>query len=129
MPAGEAFTTSQRLEIEKAIRAAERMCGCQFAVHVGASTGDVRTYAEALHAELVRPASSILIHLDPDARAVEVVTGAEVRRVLGDRQAALAAITMQTAFVTGDLTRGLLVGLHQLAQLARAPKTLHTNTP
>ncbi|MBA3309295.1 MAG: DUF5130 family protein [Nocardioidaceae bacterium] len=129
MPAGEAFTPSQRLEIEKAVRVAERMCGRDITVHVGTSTGDVRAYAEGLHADLVRPPGSILIHVDPDARAVEIVTGAEVRRVLGDRQAALAAITMQTAFVTGDLMHGLLAGLHQLARLARPTQSLHTDTP
>lgn len=127
--AGEAFTPFQRDEIAKAVRDAEKLSGWTFSVHVGPSDGDPRQRAERLHAALADPANSILIHVDPQVRSLEIVTGSAVRTQLGNRQAALAAIAMQSAFAVGDLTRGLLAGLQLLAELARPPATLHTDTP
>ena len=129
MPAGDAFTQIQRQEIVKAIRDAERISGRRFSVHVGPSPEDPRAHAEELHSELDDPPTSILINVDPAARAVDVVTGSLVRRSLTDRQAALATISMQAAFATGDLTRGLLAGIQHLAEAARQETLLHTDTP
>ncbi len=129
MPAGDAFTPLQRQEIAKAVADAELVSGRTFAVHVGPSEGPPREYAERLHADLADPATSVLIHVDPAGRALEIVTGAHVRRSLSNGQAALAAINMQTAFATGDLTRGLMAGLQQLAPLAKPVASLHTDTP
>ncbi len=127
--AGEAFTPLQRDEIAKGIRDAEKLSKRAFSVHLGPSDGDPRECAERLHAALADPAASILIHVDPQVRSLEIVTGSAVRSQLSSRQAALAAITMQSAFAVGDLTQGLLAGLQQLAELARPPATLHTDTP
>ncbi len=129
MPAGEAFTLQQRHEITKAIGDAEQVSGYAFSVYVGACAPDARRYAEALHAQLVTPDDSILVQVDPAARSIEIVTGAHIRSHLDNRQVALAALTMQSAFATGDLTRGLVAGLPQLAGLARKQTLLHTDTP
>ncbi len=129
MSAGDAFTPIERHEIDKAIRDAERLSGRDFYVHVGRSTGDSRRTAWSLHRAVARPANSILIHVDPTARALEVVTGADVRETVDDRHVALAGLSMQTAFEAGDLTRGLLAVIQQLAQLARPVQSLHTDTP
>lgn len=129
MPAGDAFTALQRQEIAKAVADAERVSGRTFTVHVGPSEGPSRAYAEKVHAELAEPANSVLIHVDPAGRTLEIVTGSHVRRSLTNHQAALAAINMQTAFATGDLTRGLMAGLQQLGALATPVKSLHTDTP
>ena len=129
MPAGEAFTETQREEIRRAVAEAERVSGWTFGVEVGPAEGSARAYAERLHARLPDPDRSILVQVDPERRTLEIVTGAAVLRVLDNRGAALASLTMQTAFAGGDLTAGLTNGLQQLAQLARAPKSLHTDTP
>lgn len=129
MPAGDAFTAFQRHELDKVIAEAERLSGRGFAVHVGPSEGDPRTKAEALHARMQDPANSILVHVDPSERALEIVTGPEVRMTLTNRQAAFAAINMQSAFATGDLERGIRAGVQQLAEFARQEKSLHTDTP
>jgi uncharacterized membrane protein YgcG len=129
VPGGEVFTSDQRNEIDKAIREAERVSGREFSVRVASSEGDSRRTAEALHAALPRPGNSILVFVDPIERRLEIVTGADVRHTLTNRQAALAAITMQTAFATGDLDRGLRSGLAQLARLSTPVTTLHTDTP
>jgi hypothetical protein len=122
---GEPFAAGARHEIDKAIRDAETMCRYEFSVFVGASEGETRPFAERLHAALVAPARSVLVMVDPAARIVEVVTGAEARRVLDDAEVKLATLSMQTAFAAGDLVGGIKAGLLQLADHARRPQLLH----
>jgi uncharacterized membrane protein YgcG len=70
----------------------------------------------------------VLVMVDPTARLLEVVTGSEVRRSLGDREVALAVIEMQSEFANGQLVRGLQRGITMLAMAARAPRTLHVGS-
>jgi hypothetical protein len=58
-------------------------------------------------------------------RKLEIVTGIEARRVLSDLECRLAAAAMQTSFAGGDIVGGLTVGVQQLGEAARQPKTLH----
>lgn len=127
MPAGEGFSPSQRLQIDKAIRGAEMVCRFEFSVYVGAvpEALDPREYAGRLHGALVAPSRSVLILVDPSARLVEVVTGEEVRRKLDDQSVRLALAEMQTLFVHGDLAGGIVRGINSMASSARQPRTLH----
>ncbi len=129
MPTGDAFTAHQRQDISRAILDAERQCGLTFSVHVGESLGSSREYAEKLHAALEDPPRSILVHVDPSGRSLDIVTGSSIRGILPNREVALAAITMQTTFASGDLTGGLVAGIRQLGEMARQPRSLHTDTP
>jgi hypothetical protein len=124
---GDFFNPSQRHEIDKAIRDAETVSRYEFSVFVGGTEGDSRVFAESLHASLVAPARSVLIMVDPAGRAVEVVTGEEVRRYLDDSEAMLAVLSMQSAFTAGDLVGGIKRGLHTLAEHARKPRMLHAD--
>jgi len=126
VPGGEGFSAAQRHEIDKAIRDAETMCRLEFSVFVGASEGETRPFAERLHAALVAPSRSVLVMVDPAARIVEVVTGSEARRSLGDEEVKLAVLGMQSAFAAGDLVGGIKRGVLQLAEHARHPRLLHT---
>ena len=119
------FTAAQRVSLDQAIRAAERVSRFEFSVFVGAADGDPRQFAERLHAALSTPARSVLVMVDPAARLIEVVTGREVRRVLSDQEVAFAVLEMRTEFATGDLLKGLRRGISMLAMSARAPRTLH----
>ncbi|HEX4686070.1 MAG TPA: DUF5130 family protein [Nocardioides sp.] len=119
------FTAAQRVALDQAIRAAEQVSRFEFSVFVGAAEGDPRQYAERLHAALSTPARSVLVMVDPHAHVIEVVTGAEVRRVLSDREVALAVLEMESVFATGDLVSGLRRGVSMLAMSSRAPRTLH----
>jgi uncharacterized membrane protein YgcG len=121
------FTAAQRVSLDQAIRAAERVSRFEFSVFVGTAEGDPREFAERLHASLSTPARSVLLMVDPAARVIEVVTGSEVRRVLSDQEVALAVLEMRTDFAAGDLVRGLRRGVTMLAMSARAPRTLHTS--
>jgi uncharacterized membrane protein YgcG len=127
VPAGEAFTASERYEIDKAIRDAETMCRYEFSVYVGRSEGETRPFAERLHSSLAAPDRSVLVLVDPAARIVEIVTGVEARRVLDDAEVKLAALGMQTAFAAGDLVGGITAGVLQLAEHARRPTLLHVD--
>lgn len=124
MAAGD-FSPGERHELDRMIRAAEQASRCEFSVFVGSSGGDPRAFATRLHASLVAPARSILVMVDPTARVVEVVTGADVRRHLSDGEVELAILQMQSAFAEGDLLGGLKRGIGMLADHARAPETLH----
>jgi hypothetical protein len=123
--AGDRFGSSERVALDDAIRKAERLSRVEFSVFVGHAEGEPRAFARSLHAALVAPQRSILIMVDPDARALEVVTGSHVRRTLRDQQVELAVATMQSLFAEGDLVGGLRRGIQMLAEHARAPQTLH----
>jgi uncharacterized membrane protein YgcG len=123
--AGDAFTASQRHQIDKAIRDAEQMSRYEFSVYVGASDGETRPFAQRLHAALAAPERSVLVLVDPAARIVEVVTGSVARRDLDDAEVKLAVLAMQSAFAAGDLVGGIVAGVHQLAEHARRPTLQH----
>lgn len=125
MPTGRGFTDSERFEIDRAIRAAELRSHVEFSVYAGPFEGDPRAYVTRLHGALVAPARSVLIALDVARHSLQVVTGAEVRRVLTDQEVTLAVAQMQSAFGHGDFVGGLKQGLHMLAEHATRPATLH----
>lgn len=125
MAAGDPFSAADRAALDAAIRKAEQLSRAEFSVFVGRAEGEPRAFATRLHNSLVAPARSILIMVDPSARAIEVVTGAHVRRTLTDAEVELAIIAMQTAFAEGDLVDGLRRGIALLADHARSPQTLH----
>ncbi len=125
MADGETFSSAQRAVIDKAIRDAETTCRLEFSVFVGRSEGETRPFAERLHSTLAAPQRSVLVLVDPAARLLEVVTGAEAMRVLDDSEVQLAVLTMQSAFANGDLVGGISQGVRQLAEHARQPLSRH----
>jgi uncharacterized membrane protein YgcG len=125
VPAGDAFTGQERYDIDKAIRDAETVSRFEFSVFVGSSEGETRPFAERLHSTLAAPERSILVMVDPSARILEIVTGTEVRRYLNDAEVGIAAVTMQSAFETGDLVGGITHGVMMLAEHAQRPRMLH----
>ena len=119
------FNSSERFQIDEAIRAAEQVSRFEFSVFVGRSGPDSRAFATQLHNALVAPERSVMIMLDPAARVLEIVTGGVVRRSLTDQEVELAALQMRTSVADGDLVGGLRRGIQMLADHARAPETLH----
>lgn len=128
MSAGENLTPSQTEELKRAVRMAEEDSGLGFSLYLGAAEGDPRAHAEKLHASLEDPAHTVLVLCDPEARALEIVTGAEARRTLTDGECRLAALSIQSSIRNGDLVGGLSSGLIQLSRYGRAPRTLHVGT-
>lgn len=126
MAAGELISSQERLVLDKAIRRAEQTSRFEFSVYVGSVEGDdPRTFAARLHQRLVAPDRSVLLLVDPRGRRTEVVTGAEVRRHLTDREVELALVAMQSDFASGELCSGLVRGIDMLAEHARPQVTLH----
>lgn len=126
MPAGEVFSPRQREEINRAIRQAREQSSLAVSVYVGDLGADPRAQARRLHGELDDSRSRVLVAVDPGARHLEIVTGAQVGRHLDDRSCNLAAISMTSAFAAGDLAGGIVNGLRYLAEHGRVPRTLHT---
>ena len=122
------LSSRESAEIDRSIRAAEALCRFEFSVFIGHADGDSRDYARRLHASLVAPARSILLLVDPTARAIEVVTGTEVRRHLTDREVELAVLELQSDFGAGDFVGGLKRGIAMLAEHARPQQTLHAGS-
>ena len=125
MAAGDPFSSAERFALDETIRKAEQLCRAEISVFVGTSGGEPRSFATRLHNSLVAPARSILIMVDPTARALEVVTGGYVRRTLSDAEVELAILAMQTDFAADDLVGGLRRGISFLAEHARPPEMLH----
>jgi hypothetical protein len=112
------FSTRQLLRIDEALRLADEATGLTFTVYVGGLDEPVRHHAEKLHSQLADPDHSVLIAISPNQRVLEVVTGAEARKRILDRDAKLAALSMVGAFNGGDLAGGVVAGLDQLASRA-----------
>ena len=127
MPAGDSFSPDQRRQIEKARARAGADAGLDFHAYVGPLGDQPRTQARQLHRRLPDSPRAVLVAVDPRGHALEIVTGAQARRILDDAACGLAALTMQTAFAAGDLAGGIVRGLHQLGDHARQPDTLHTD--
>jgi uncharacterized membrane protein YgcG len=128
VPAGEVLTPSEQRRVERAQRYAQQASGLTFSVYVGVSEEDARAYAHRLHAALADPDLSVLVLCDPSFHTLEIVTGRQAHRVLPDLECRLAAATMQTSFVAGDIVGGLVHGISQLGESARQPATLHART-
>jgi uncharacterized membrane protein YgcG len=126
--AGDELTPADSGQLERAIRIAEGASGLTFALYLSTSEEDVRAYALRLHGALENPERSVLVLCDPGFRVLEIVTGRAARRALPDRVCALAAATMRSSFVAGDIAGGLANGITQLGEAARQPPTLHSRT-
>jgi hypothetical protein len=109
------FSTRQLLRLDEALRLADSSTGLTFSVFVGDLDEPMRQHAEKLHSQLADPAHSILLAVSPNQRVLEIVTGAEARKRILDRDAKLAALSMAAAFGGGDLAGGIVSGLDQMA--------------
>jgi len=124
------LTDHEREEIARTIAQGEKESGVRFSVYVGALGDDSRARALTLLGALGdRAAETALVALDPGARRVEVVNGANAARYLDDRACGLAVVAMTSQLAAGDLAGGIVNGLRTLAEHARHPRVLHTDEP
>ena len=126
MPVGEAFSRHQSDQIRAVLASARAETGLYFSVYIGPAEGDVREYAQRLHASFGEQAeTAVLTLVEPEQRRVEIVTGAVARRRLDDRAAGLVSLSMATSFAGGDLAGGVVNGVRMMAQSAARPRVLH----
>jgi len=129
VPAGDAFSAGQVQAIERALRQAAQESALTYSVYVGSPDEDLRTYGRRLLGALgERASSAVVVLVDPAARRLEILTGHHSAQALDDRATALGAMSMTSSFSAGDLAGGIVAGLHTLAEHARQPRTLHTDT-
>ncbi len=117
------LSVGQQERIEHAVSQCRSVNGLDVSVLVGdlvlPDLAGFRAGAEKLHAALGdRAHNAVLLVVAPGQRRVEVVTGPAARRRVPDRVAALAVLSMTTAFSGGDLAGGILDGLRQVSQAA-----------
>jgi hypothetical protein len=129
VPAGEAFSASQRARISRAIDAAQQMCGLRFVVYVGPLGETPRAQAGRILAAAADPDRTVVVAVDAAAHDLEIVTGTIATHRIDDRAAGLGALTMTASFQAGDLTGGVVDGLRTLADHGHQPRTLHTVQP
>jgi hypothetical protein len=111
------------LRVDEALRLADSSTGLTFSIYIGELGEDSRETAQLLHGRLADPDVSVLIAISPNERILEIVTGSLARRRVLDRDAKLAAMSMSSSFVGGDLGGGIVAGLAQLADHAgKAPR-------
>lgn len=122
-PRDEGLSVSQQERIEHAVSLCRKENGLDVSVFVGDLKLDelsgFRVAADTLHAALGdRAHSAVLVVVAPGQRRVEIVTGPAARRRVPDRVAALAVLSMTSAFNGGDLAGGIIDALRQLADAA-----------
>jgi uncharacterized membrane protein YgcG len=120
---GDGLSPRQQERIEQAVRACAADNGLDVTVLVGDLELDdlsqFRDAAQRLHAALgERSRAAVLLVVAPGLRRVEIVTGPDVRRRVPDRVAALAVLSMTTAFRQGDLGGGIVDAVRQIAAAA-----------
>ncbi len=123
MASGDGLDPRQQERIEAAVERVRSENGLDLSVLVGdlelEDLSQFRPAAERLHAALGdRSPSAVLLVVAPGQRRVEVVTGPLVRRRVPDRVAALAVLSMTTAFRGGDLVGGIVDAVRQIADSA-----------
>jgi uncharacterized membrane protein YgcG len=118
VPSGERLSDREHAAIQRAAERAAASTGLTFAVCFGPAEGDVRSHARALHAGLAEPAQAVLIFVDPGARALEIVTGAEAEQQIDARAATVASLAMTSKFSVGDLAGGVVDALQMLGEAA-----------
>jgi hypothetical protein len=119
--AGEPFTPRQVEEMVRAVETANKQSGLRFSVFVGLSEGEPAVYAERLLAAVGDAApQTVLIHVDPANRQVQIVTGRIAASRLDDRACGLATLSMTSAFSGGEIVGGVVTGLRMLGDSVRA---------
>ena len=123
MATGDGLTPRQQERIEQVVESSRKENGLDVSVLVGdlelEDLSQFRAACERLHAALgQRSGAAVLLVVAPGQRRVEIVTGPEVRRRVPDRVAALAVLSMASAFRGGDLTAGIVDGVRQIASSA-----------
>ncbi|MGH3544698.1 MAG: DUF5130 family protein [Mycobacteriales bacterium] len=124
MPAGNAqlrapFSSSQLVRISDALHTADAETQLTFSVYVGDLDSPTDAHARRLHAQLEKPADSVLLALAPNQRMLEIVTGEHTRARLTDQSCGLVALSMASTLAGGDLTGAVVTGVRMLADRAR----------
>ena len=126
--AGDGFTADQQAELARAVDAASATSRLSFRLYVGVLENGRESAHALVAARGAAAADTVLVAVDPQARALEIVTGERAATAIDDRTCGLASLAMTSSFAAGDLVGGIRNGLQILGAHARHPTTLHVDT-
>ena len=116
-----------RGEAQRLVDLGREISGIAFAVYIGEISGPDSMRAQL--AELPDPDGTVLVAVDPDQHAIEIVTGSYAMSRVNDHACQLAVLAVQSCASAGDIAAGVRDGLVLLAEHARAPRVLHLDEP
>jgi hypothetical protein len=128
VPAGEPFSTGQRLDLRHAVTQASARSGLDFSLYVGPLEKGRDTAVTMLEGLPDGGRRSVLVAVDPQGRCLEIVTGPQAALRCDEQACTLAAVAMTTSIGAGDLLGAIKNGLSLLGEHAHEPDRLHTDT-
>ena len=123
MPSGDFFTQDEQNQIAKAIASAEASSHLNFSLFVG-ELDEGRKDAIKLHSLLENNSYTVLVCVDLQNHAIEIVTGSYASTTVDDQACRLAAVSMANAFTISDFVGGINQGFAVLGAHAYRPKSL-----
>ncbi len=101
MPSGDFFTTDEQNQIAKSIAAAEASSDLNFSLFVG-ELEEGRKDAIKLHKRLENSSATVLVCVDLENHAIEIVTGSYASSTVDNQACRLAAVSLANAFAIND---------------------------
>ncbi|EUA13755.1 hypothetical protein I553_6874 [Mycobacterium xenopi 4042] len=111
------FRAADLVRLDDELTYGTRACQARLAVYIGDLGEDSATRARELLAKVPVPDKAVLLAVDPNRHAIEVVYGAGVRSRGAQRAAPEAVAAAASEFKSsGDLMRGLIRAVRVLAE-------------
>ena len=122
------FAPEQIAGLSSTIRAADKAANVSFQTFIGRLT-EGRATALEVHSKMPNSPDTVLIAVDPHSRGLEIVVGPVAKESIDDRTCQLAALTMTSRFVVGDLINGLRDGIGVMADHSHPRYIPHSDLP
>ena len=123
MQSGDFFTTDEQNQIAKSIAAAEASSDLNFSLYVG-ELEEGRKDAIKLHKRLENSSATVLVCVDLQNHAIEIVTGSYASSTVDNQACRLAAASMANAFAINDFVGGFNQAVSVLGAHAYRPKSM-----
>ena len=123
MQSGDFFTTDEQNQIAKSIAAAEASSDLNFSLYVG-ELEEGRKDAIKLHKRLENSSATVLVCVDLQNHAIEIVTGSYASSTVDNQACRLAAVSMANAFAINDFVGGFNKAFSVLGAHAYRPKSM-----
>jgi hypothetical protein len=120
---GDFFTTDEQNQIAKSIAAAEASSDLNFSLYVG-ELEEGRKDAIKLHKRLENSSATVLVCVDLQNHAIEIVTGSYATSTVDNQACRLAAVSMANAFAINDFVGGFNQAFSALGAHAYRPKSM-----
>jgi hypothetical protein len=120
---GDFFTTDEQNQIVKSIAAAEASSDLNFSLYVG-ELEEGRKDAIKLHKRLENSSATVLVCVDLQNHAIEIVTGSYASSTVDNQACRLAAVSMANAFAINDFVGGFNQAFSVLGAHAYRPKSM-----